>query len=403
MHLPNATARHLFLQRHALTDPRSGPARFSDLAALIDRIGFVQVDSITTVERAHHMILWARRHSYRPAALKPLLERDRALFEHWTHDASLVPMALFPQWKHRFARDATRLHANWQRWFRDGYTAQFDTILNRIAAHGPVSSSDVGEGEARGTGGWWDWHPSKTALEWLWRTGQIAVTRRDAFRKVYDLTENVIPPEYYRAETSREQHRDWACASALANLGFADESEIARYWHAIDKAAVQDWVRGEIGQGRLIRITVEQADGTHRPALARADLTESVQALPDTPNGLRILSPFDPALRDRARVERLFGFHYRIEVFVPEPKRRYGYYVFPVLEGTRLIGRIDAKADRTSATLRIRAYWPEPGIRMTKARQAKLARELDRLAIFANCTTCDYAADWQRTPLSPAR
>ncbi|WP_210402096.1 DNA glycosylase AlkZ-like family protein [Pseudotabrizicola formosa] len=403
MHVPNATARHLFLQHHALTDPRHGPAKGADLAALIDRIGFVQVDSISTVERAHHMILWARRHNYRPAALKPLLEQDRALFEHWTHDASILPMALFPQWKHRFARDATRLQASWQRWFRDGYTAQFDTILNHIAAHGPVSSSDVGIGEERGKGGWWDWHPSKTALEWLWRTGQIAVTRRDAFRKVYDLTENVIPAEIYRTETSPQQHCDWACTSALANLGFADETEIARYWHAVDKAAVQDWARAEIAASRLIRITVEQADGALRPALARPDLSARVQALPDAPTALRILSPFDPALRDRARIERLFGFHYRIEVFVPEPKRHYGYYVFPVLEGTRLIGRADAKADRSTGTLRIRAFWPEPGVRMTQARIRKLTRELERLAVFAHCTTCDYASGWQRDPLSPAR
>ncbi|MDO8883121.1 winged helix-turn-helix domain-containing protein [Pseudotabrizicola sp.] len=403
MHLPNSAARHLFLHHHALTEPRHGPAKGADLAALIDRIGFVQVDSITTVERAHHMILWARRHNYRPPALKSLLEQNRALFEHWTHDASVVPIALFPQWKHRFARDATRLQGNWQRWFRDGYEAQLDTILNHIAAHGPVSSSDVGIGEARGKGGWWDWHPSKTALEWLWRTGQISVTRRDAFRKVYDLTENVIPPEHYRRDTSAQDHRDWACASALANLCFGDETEIARYWHAVDKPAVQDWAQREIAAGRLIRIAVEQADGSTRPALARPDLPAQVQALPDTPSGLRILSPFDPALRDRARIERLFGFHYRIEVFVPEAKRQYGYYVFPVLEGTTLIGRIDAKADRSSATLRIRAFWPEPGLRPTKARHAKLARELDRLADFANCTTCAYAPDWQRNPLTLVR
>ncbi|MFN4155674.1 MAG: winged helix-turn-helix domain-containing protein [Paracoccaceae bacterium] len=403
MHLPNATARHVFLRHHALTEPRHGPAKGPHLSALIDRIGFVQVDSITTVERAHHMILWARRHAYRPPALKPLLEQHRALFEHWTHDASILPVALFPQWKHRFARDTTRLHANWQRWFRDGYEAQFDTILNRIAQDGPVSSADVGIGEVRGKGGWWDWHPSKTALEWLWRTGKISVTRRDAFRKVYDLTENVIPAQYLNTDTSPEQHRDWACSSALANLGFADEMEIARYWHAVDKAAVQDWARHETATGRLIRITVEQADGSPRAALARPDLAARIAALPDTPTGLRILSPFDPALRDRARIERLFGFHYRIEVFVPEAKRQYGYYVFPVLEGTRLTGRIDAKADRTSATLRIRAFWPEPGLRLTKARTAKLARELDRLAAFSSCTTCDYAPGWQREPPIPAR
>ena len=213
----------------------------------------------------------------------------------------------------------------------------------------------------------------------------------------------MIPPALFHAETTPDQHLDWACASALANLGFADETEIARYWHAIDKPAAQDWARAELAAGRLIRITVEQADGTPRPALARPDLAFRITALPDAPSGLRILSPFDPALRDRARIERLFGFHYRIEVFVPEAKRQYGYYVFPVLEGTRLIGRIDARADRASATLHIRAFWPEPGLRLTKARLAKLEKELDRLADFSACAICDYTPDWQRDPLSPAR
>src|SRR3989338_7790723 len=154
--------------------PRPAPATGADLARLIDRMGFVQVDSINTVERAHHMILWSRRQSYRPAALKPLLERDRSLWEHWTHDASILPVHLHPLWQHRFARDAERLHKNWKSWFRDGYEAQFDTILRRIEADGTVTSTDVGQGETRGKGGWWDWHQSKTALEWLWRTGQLA-------------------------------------------------------------------------------------------------------------------------------------------------------------------------------------------------------------------------------------
>ncbi|MFN7224626.1 MAG: winged helix-turn-helix domain-containing protein [Paracoccaceae bacterium] len=401
MILPNASARHLFLHHHSLTEARNGAASPDAVSTLIDRIGFVQVDSINTVERAHHMILWARRRAYRPPALKPLLEQDRALFEHWTHDASILPITLFPHWKHRFARDSIRLQQSWQKWFRDGYEAQFDTILNSIARQGPVSSADVGEGEARGKGGWWDWHPSKTALEWLWRTGQISVTRRDSFRKIYDLTEHVIPEALLRAETSPEEHQNWACASAIANLGFADEAEIARYWNAIDKADVHFWAKNEIAAARLIRVRVEQADGSLRPAMARPDVVDRIAKLPGAASGLRILSPFDPALRDRARIERLFGFHYRIEVFVPEPKRQYGYYVFPVLEGTRLIGRIDAKAHRDIGCLRVRAFWPEVGVRMTKIRMAKLTMELDRLADFAGCSTCAFADDWVRDPRQP--
>lgn len=223
--LANATARRLFLDRHALSGPPVGPASGTALAGLIDRIGFVQVDSINTVARAHDMILWSRRRSYRPPALKRLLETDRALFEHWTHDASILPVNLFPYWRHRFARDALRLRENWRKWFRDGYEAQFDTILNRIACDGPVTSADVGEGEgeARGKGGWWDWHPSKAALEWLWRTGELSVTRRDGFRKVYDLTGRVIPAAHRGPAPEAEALVDWACRSALLRLGFATE------------------------------------------------------------------------------------------------------------------------------------------------------------------------------------
>ncbi len=398
-HLSNDRARRLFLDRHALAEAPTGPATGADLAQLVRRIGFVQVDSITTVERAHHMILFSRRQTYRPAALKPLLEADRSLWEHWTHDASILPIETFPYWKHRFARDAARLHGNWQKWFRDGYEAQFDTILNRIAAHGPVTSSDVGEGEARSRGGWWDWHPSKTALEWLWRTGQLAITRRDGFQKVYDLSERVVPEPLYRAEIPFEAKVNWACCSALDHLGFASPTEVQAYWNALPPEAVQSWIKAALEQGEIIEITVEGADGALRKALARPEVLQETP--PEPSSRLRILSPFDPALRDRKRTEFLFGFYYRIEVFVPESKRRWGYYVFPVLEGDGLVGRLDAKAHRTEGTLRLKAFWPERGVRLTKGRAEKLDAELHRLARFSGCDRVEYLPGWQREYIAP--
>jgi len=394
--LPNLLARRLFLHRHALIEAPTGPAMGDDLAALIRRIGFVQVDSIATVERAHHMILFSRRQTYRPTALKSLLEGERRLWEHWTHDASILPVETFPYWKHRFERDADRLRANWQRWFRDGYEAQFDTILNRIAAYGPVTSSDVGEGEARAKGGWWDWHPSKTALEWLWRTGQLAITRRDGFQKVYDLTERVIPADILRQEVAFADKLDWACRSALEHLGFASASEVQAYWNALPLDAVKAWCVDAVTRGEIIEIGIEGADGTLRKAFARPDALEAATAVFEPTSRIRVLSPFDPALRDRKRAEFLFGFHYRIEVFVPEAKRRWGYYVFPLLEGDRLIGRLDAKAFRAEGALRVAAFWPEAGVRLTRARMERLDAELNRLARFAACDRVDYTEGWLR-------
>ncbi len=393
--IPNLRARRLFLDRHALSEAPTGLATGKALHDLIDRIGFVQVDSINTVARAHDMILWSRRQSYRPTALKRLLERDRSLWEHWTHDASILPSRLHGVWQHRFARDEDRLHANWRRWFRDGYEAQFDTILNRIARDGPLGTSDVGEGEVRGKGGWWDWHPSKTALEWLWRTGRIAVSRRDGFAKIYDLTERVIP-DSHRVPVPAETVTDWACRTALGHLGFATTGEIAAYWKAIGPEDAKQWCRAALQRGEIAEVDVEGATGQRRKMLVLPDTL--AETPPEPPNRLRILSPFDPALRDRDRAEQLFGFRYRIEVFVPEPRRVFGYYVFPVLEGDRLIGRIDAKAHRDQSTLRVKGFWPEPGVRLTKARLARLEAELARLAQFAGCSEVAFLAGWQREP-----
>ena len=399
--LPNRLARRLFLDRHALAEAPAGAATGQALCALIDRIGFVQVDSINTVARAHDMILWSRRAAYRPDDLRPLLDRHRSLWEHWTHDASILPAAVFPHWRHRFARDRARLVDRWTGWQRGGFDTKFDVVLRQVSEHGPVTSADVGKGEVRGRGGWWDWHPSKAALEYLWRVGELSVTRRDGFRKVYDLTERVLPQALRAATPTLDDSTGWACTSALDHLGFATSGEIAAYWGAVTPDEAKRWCATELAIGQLIQIAVEGADGPPRPAFARPDVLTQAANAPAPPNRLRILSPFDPALRDRNRAERLFGFHYRIEVFVPEPKRRYGYYVFPVLEGDRIIGRLDARANRAAGTLALRAFWPEPGIRMGAGRAGRLAAELDRLARLAGCDRIDLAPGWQQDTLPP--
>jgi uncharacterized protein YcaQ len=257
--LSNRAARALFLDRHALAEPPAGAARGQALCDLIGRIGFVQVDSINTVARAHDMILWSRRPTYRPDDLRPLLDRHRSLWEHWTHDASILPAALFPHWRHRFARDRARLVERWTGWQRDGFHTKFDEVLRRVADHGPVTSADVGEGEARGTGGWWDWHPSKAALEYLWRVGELSVTRREGFRKVYDLTERVLPETLRNAAPTIEDSTGWACNSALDHLGFATSGEIAAYWGAVTPDEAKAWCATGLASGDLIHIAVECA------------------------------------------------------------------------------------------------------------------------------------------------
>lgn len=390
--LSNKKARHLFLEKHQLSGRPSGTGKGADLQRVLDALGFVQLDSVNTFARAHDLILWSRKQQYRPNALQHLLHRDRQVFEHWTHDAAIIPLDSFAHWRLRFARDKARLASHWKEGRRGDLHTKIDDVLKRISDHGACSSGQVGKGESRGSGGWWDWHPSKTALEYLWRSGQVSVLRRDGFTKVYDLTERVIPPEHLNRRYHPQETIDWCCNGALNRLGFATSGELAAFWDHITPAEAKAWCAAALADGDIVEVDIEGFDGTLRGAYARPEIMDLKIAAP-APR-IRVLSPFDPALRDRKRAERLFGFHYRIEIFVHEPKRKYGYYVFPVIEGDRMIGRIDMK--RTDGTLVVRAFWPERGVKMGAGRLKALQAELERAAAFGNCSAVIYDDGWLR-------
>lgn len=396
--LSNTDARRIFLDRHRLSEVPQGPAAGADLLNLIEGLGFVQLDSINTVARAHDLILFSRRPRYRPKALKSLYERDRALFEHWTHDAAVIPLQYYPYWQLRRQRDAERLKSRWKDGRREGFEAQFQIVLDQIREHGPVSSSDVGKDEARGSGGWWDWHPSKTALEYLWRSGALCVIGRDGFQKRYDLTERVLEAHLCDEDLAPDVEGtiDWCCDQALSRLGFATHGELAAFWAHITPAEAREWCVSEMRSGRLVMIDVTVADGSVKPAYARPEIAiEPAITTPPT-NRLRVLSPFDPALRDRKRAERLFGFNYRVEMFVPAPQRKYGYYVFPILQGDRLVARVDMKAFRDADVLRVKALWPEPGIKWAETKQRSFEAELQRLTKLAGVTQFAFEDGWLR-------
>ena len=391
--LSNSAARRLFLDRHALLERPTGPGKGDDLLNLVTRLGFVQVDSVKTVERAHHMILHARRQSYRPDFLTPLLERDRSLFEHWTHDAAVIPSEFLPYWILRFERDAERLPARWREWRRNGFEDAIENVLHQLKVGGPAGSADVGKHEERTSGGWWDWHPSKTALEYLWRSGKLAVTRRESFRKIYDLADRVYPENWLAQRPTKAEVTDWACRAALDRLGFATPKEIVAFWEHLTLSEVQEWCRVALSSGEIENVLITAADGSTRSAFARPGTADEAADLSEAPGMARILSPFDPALRDRARTERLFGFHYRIEIFVPAAKRKYGYYVFPVLEGETLIGRIDMKCQ--GSTLAVRKFWAEPDVKTGKARLSRLTSAIQRTARFSGMNDVTFEKGWQ--------
>jgi uncharacterized protein len=374
--LPATQARRLLLAGQALL----GPPPPGGLRGLIQQLGFVQMDSINVVARAHHLVLGSRLETYEPADFDALLE-ERFLFEHWTHDASAIPLAWYPHWKLRFPLNRTRILASawWHSRVGDRPKAVLKAVLERIRKEGPLMSADFQHPDARG-GTWWAWKPQKAALEFLWHTGELAVARRVNFHKVYDLPERVFPSAHAAPAPARAEHVAWACATALDRLGCATPKELAGFWNAVDAAEAAAWCDATARAGDIVRVNLVSGEAPLRPAFAVADWEARAAALPEPDPRIRLLCPFDPILRDRTRALRLFGFDYRFEAFVPEAKRVYGYYVLPILEGDRIVGRLDPKLHRELSLLEIKGLWWEPGVRPTRARLKALRLALEELA-----------------------
>jgi len=381
--LPLQASRRLFLGAQGLLEDPARRATRPALLRLIQGLGFVQMDTINVVGRAHDLTLFSRLAGYKPAQLQTLLEEDRSLFEGWTHDASAIPTAYYPHWKPRFALDRARIqrHAWWQNLLGPETERVCAHVLERISAEGPLGSADFDHPEKRGP--WWGWKPQKAALDYLWRTGVLAIVKRVNFHKRYDLAERVLPEAHSLPEPEPEVHLEWACASAMERLGVFSAKELAAFWGATEASEAKHWCQGALKDGRIVSVRVEAADGSEpQPAFAIADWQQRLANLPEAPEGIRLLCPFDPVLRDRSRALRRFGFDYRFEAFTPASKRIHGYYVMPLLEGERLVGRLDPKLHRERGVLEVRGLWWEPGIKPTKVRLKRLQEALEGLASF---------------------
>ncbi len=381
--LSNKQARAVILSLQGLMRPPDVELSYDDLLELIIQLGFVQVDSIRWVERAQHMTLFARNQNYRPVQLAHLIENKKDLFEGWTHDASIIPSVFYPYWQHRFERHKENIEAKFQRWQGEECLSQCDELINRIKQNGGIRSRDLDRDQKQQSSApkeMWQWHDGKAALEFLWRTGKLAIIKREGFQKVYDLSNRAIKKKDFNKQVSDQEFIDWVCNSALERLGFGSVRDIAKYWDVLSISEVKQWLEGR-GKGKVIEVQVTGVGGAQpetKLLFGRKDLSKLVAALEQPLKRLRILSPFDPVIRDRKRLEWLFGFEYRIEIYVPEAKRKWGYYVFPILEGDQLIGRIDMRAKRKEGILEIKRVWLQDGVSMSKARFTRLNAELKR-------------------------
>lgn len=373
--ITNRAARRLWLTTQGLAHNPTGPV---DVPGTIDALGFVQLDTIQVVARAHHHILWSRNQNYREPMLDRAFSRDRLLFEHFTHDASVLPMTTLPVWRRQFRRKRAQLERS--NWFSAMLDAEGrDAIRQRIADEGPLSTHAF-DTKVTGEKQMWARPPHKLALDFMWYAGELATSHREGFTKFYDLADRVFPEDLQSQRLDDSEEVDWLCHGALDRMGMGSVGEIQKFWDATSQQDVRGWVEATPS---LVQVEVESADGTWTKALAPADIEARLAALSPPTSRLRIVNPFDPVIRDRNRIERLFGFNYRVEMFVPAAKRIWGYYVYPLLEGERFVGRLEVKADRARSVLTVSRLWAEPGVRWTGARANKLDAELERLRRFA--------------------
>ncbi len=373
--IKNRDARRLWLATNGLADTPTGPL---DLMAIIKRLGFVQIDTIRNVTRAHHHIIWSRNQNYREPMLWSALANDRAIFEHFTHDASLIPMEFYPMWQRQFRRlgDKVAQHD----WYQSGLGRKHIRAIHaRIADEGPLSTHAF-DTKITGPREMWARPPHKKALDQMWYAGVLSTSHRENFTKFYDLTERVIPGEHREQNQTARTQINWLCDAALDRLSFANQGEVQRFWAATDAREVKDWIAR---QSDLRPVLIEGADKTLTAGFAPADIETRLANAAPASTRLRILNPFDPAIRDRIRLRRLFGFDYRNEMFVPKARRIWGYYVYPLLEGDRFVGRMEIKADRAAGKMWITGFWAENGVKWPDVRFNKLDAELMRFARLA--------------------
>lgn len=333
--------------------PRAAP-KAAQVMRLIERLGVLQIDSVNALVRSHYLPLFSRLGSYSQELLDQAAwssGRRRALFEYWGHEASLLPLALYPllRWRMRRASGGEGIYRQLANFGREQQPL-IRGVLQAVREQGALGASSLSSREVR-AGPWWDWSAEKHALEWLFAAGEVTVAGRRGFERLYDLPERVLPaalleqPEPDAAEAQRGLLRRAAQA-----LGVAGEKDLRDYYR-LDPADSRARLAELLEAGELVEVQVQ---GWRQPAycLGEPKIPRSVKAS-------ALLSPFDSLIWERARTERLFDFRYRLEIYTPQHKRVYGYYVLPFLYRERLAARVDLRAERAHGRLAVHGVHEE--------------------------------------------
>ncbi|MCV2488440.1 winged helix DNA-binding domain-containing protein [Geodermatophilus sp. YIM 151500] len=370
--LPAALARRIALAAQGFAEPRpSGAVGTRQLRRLADRLAVLQIDSVNVLSRAHYLPAFSRLGPYPRSALDALTGRRHELFEYWAHEASFLPVRLHPCLRWRMAAAEEHAWGSMVRIQRERphYVAE---VLDRVRTDGPVKASDLAEPRPDRPGSMWNWHAGKVALEWLFYAGALTSRGRTAaFERVYDLPERVLPADVLTAPTpaAADAARELVRTAASA-LGVATERDLRDYFR-LRPAQARTAIAELVESGELLPVEVT---GWNAPAW----LDPRVRR-PRRIRARALLSPFDSLVWERPRVERIFGFRYRIEIYTPKAKRVHGYYVLPFLLGDQFVARVDLKADRHAGVLRVQAAHAEEGADRPLV-AAALAAELRSMA-----------------------
>lgn len=372
--------RLLLLAAQGLTNPPARPAAKPDVLATIRRMGALQIDTIHVIARSPYMVLFSRLGDYQPAWLDELLA-EGALFEYWSHAACFLPVEDYPLYVSRMQKYIQRYYtAEWSAAHHETITR----VMNLVQAEGEVRSADFERTDGR-KGSWWDWKVEKRVLEYLFTLGDLMIARREKFQRVYNLRERVQPGWDVSRAVPLEEAQDELAVRSVRSMGAAPARWVADYFR-LPKAGMTGRLERLADTNLLSRVAVDGWQDPwyiapeHLPLLERAATGEL------EPSYTTLLSPFDPLIWDRERARALFHFDFSLECYLPAPKRRYGYYLLPILHRGQLIGRLDAKAHRRQGIFEVRALYLEPGV----SADHDLAQEV-REAI-------QRCAEWHGTP-----
>lgn len=373
-------AKRLILDSQMLfNNPETGTGK-RRTARIIEDLGYIQIDTISVVQRAHHHTLWTRFSGYHPDMLHQLQAVDRIIFEYWGHAASYLPMRDYRYYIYRMKNfcDPKNKWAK-ERLKKCGHL--MDGILERIRKEGPLGSRDFKSTPDVKRGHWWNWKPSKIALELLFWRGDLMITRRDNFQRIYDLTERVLPDGIDTSMPQKDELGRFLVRRALKAQGIAAMNNIVKHIRAAEREIIENAVGSLLEEEEIVSVSVNGNHGYYAFPDSLKNISSNQKILRD----VHILSPFDNLIIQRDRVSRLFNFDYALECYTPRAKRRYGYFVLPLLRGTEFVGRMDSRADRKKRVLTLHSLQFEKGFDEWEEFLPVFAGKLVDFAVFNEC------------------